>query len=637
MSRRSPFGGKRMKLAVKLSLSVALSACGAVVLALLSYMGADAIRQSVADVSRTVMPTAAASGHLAALLGDLRAVELQIAFAPTDEARQEASRQGDTLLDGLRKAIAAFPVQAAAVRTADGAAIAQQAGTLAEELRRKSAFDAAEEESAYPRYWGVCKATLEHYMDGYGQIAAARREQGNPEQALQQRVFGENGGTYRAARDLLVELFNRSSRIAEVRAQASLHRTEATQRYILLTLGITVLVTAIFTAWIIRDTLRKLGKDPDELMAVTDLIAQGRLDIADDGESYGVFSNIIKMSINLFEHMRKAQDEAYKAWEESAVAQEAMQKAEAAQAYAERARKEGMLNAATQISTIVQTLTAAIEHFSQQITQAREGSATQAARITETATAMERMNASVADVAHNADAGAEAAKDTRTKAEQGRETVNRCAASINNVRDHAAALKGDMEALAQHASSIGEIMGVISDIADQTNLLALNAAIEAARAGEAGRGFAVVADEVRKLAEKTMSSAGTVHTAVTSIQQSTRTSVEQMEVSMKLVEESTELAEASDAALVDIVNTIGRAVDQVKAIADASEQQSTSSTAITQNIQHVSDIAEGNAQAMLDAANSLLEVMEQVQILRDLVDELIEKSGDSRKPHAENA
>ena len=620
-----------MKLAVKLSLSVALSACGAVVLALLSYLGADAIRQSVADVSRTVMPTAAASGHLAALLGDLRAVELQMAFAPTETARQEAARQGSELLDGLRKAVSAFPVQPEAVRSGDGQAIVQQARTLSEELRRKTAFDAAAEESAYPRYWGVCKATLDHYMDGYGQAAALleRWQQLSPEE-MQQVVFSQNGSTYRAARDLLVELFARSSRIAEERAQASLHRTETTQDYILLTLAITVIVTVIFTAWIIRDTLRKLGKDPDELMAVTDLIAQGRLDIADDGESYGVFANIIKMSINLFEHMRKAQDEAYKAWEESAVAQEAMQKAEAAQAYAERARKEGMLNAATQISTIVQTLTAAIEHFSQQITQAREGSSTQAARITETAAAMEQMNTSVTDVAHNADAGAEAAQETRKKAEQGRETVNRCAASINNVRDHAAALKGDMEALAQHASSIGEIMGVISDIADQTNLLALNAAIEAARAGEAGRGFAVVADEVRKLAEKTMSSAGTVHTAVTSIQQSTRTSVEQMEVSMKLVEESTELAEASDAALVDIVNTIGRAVDQVKAIADASEQQSTSSTAITRNIQHVSDIAEGNAQAMLDAANSLLDVMEQVQILRDLVDELIEKSGDTR-------
>ena len=209
-----------MKLAVKLSLSVALSACGAVVLALLSYLGADAIRQSVADVSRTVMPTAAASGHLAALLGDLRAVELQMAFAPTETARQEAARQGSELLDGLRKAVSAFPVQPEAVRSGDGQAIVQQARTLSEELRRKTAFDAAAEESAFPRYWGVCKATLDHYMDGYGQAAALleRRQQLSPEE-MQQVVFSQNGSTYRAARDLLVELFARSSRIAGKRRE----------------------------------------------------------------------------------------------------------------------------------------------------------------------------------------------------------------------------------------------------------------------------------------------------------------------------------------------------------------------------------------------------------------------------------
>ena len=421
-----------------------------------------------------------------------------------------------------------------------------------------------------------------------------------------------------------MELFNRSSRIAEVRAQASLHRTEATQRYILLTLGITVLVTAIFTAWIIRDTLRKLGKDPDELMAVTDLIAQGRLDIADDGESYGVFSNIIKMSINLFEHMRKAQDEAYKAWEESAVAQEAMQKAEAAQAYAERARKEGMLNAATQISTIVQTLTAAIEHFSQQITQAREGSATQAARITETATAMERMNASVADVAHNADAGAEAAQDTRTKAEQGRETVNRCAASINNVRDHAAALKGDMEALAQHASSIGEIMGVISDIADQTNLLALNAAIEAARAGEAGRGFAVVADEVRKLAEKTMAATTEVDKTMGGIQRDAVTNMKNVDEAVSNITHVTELARASGEHLADIVNLSTEAADMVRLIASASEEQSATSAQINGAVEEVNTISKELVDAMSQATESTQALTEELRELQKVADRLME-------------
>ncbi len=635
-----------MKLALKLSLSVFLSVCGAVVLALLAYFGTGAIRQSADEVSRDVMPVAAASGHLAAILGDLRAAELQMAFAPTPDARHQAMQRGAALLGELRDSMKGFPLNAGPDRPAAKADenpqdAVRQAREFLEQPRSRAAAGA--DPAAMRHSWELCRAILDRYVTEHERLAEQLRHmaQTPPAEAGQASspasrqphspLLAEHAELYSLSHDLLREIFRRSSRLADESAQSALQKAESTQWYILLTLGLTILITVGFTAWIIRDTLRKLGKDPDELMAVTDLIAQGRLDIADDGESCGVFANIIKMAINLFEHMRKAQEEAYKAWEESAVAQEAMQKAEAAQAYAERARKEGMLNAATQISTIVQALTSAIEHFSQQITQAREGSSTQAARITETASAMEQMNTSVANVAHNAVSGAEAAQDTRSKAEGGRETVRRCAASINNVRDHAAALKEDMETLAKHASSIGEIMGVISDIADQTNLLALNAAIEAARAGEAGRGFAVVADEVRKLAEKTMASAGTVHTVVTSIQQSTRTSVEQMEVSMKLVEESTELAGDSDAALADIVTTIQRAVEQVRAIADSSEQQSTASAAITRNIQHVSDIAEGNAQAMLDAAQSLLEVMEQVQILRDLVDELIEKSGDSRK------
>ena len=327
--------------------------------------------------------------------------------------------------------------------------------------------------------------------------------------------------------------------------------------------------------------------------------------------------------------LKESEDKALAAQRATEEAHAAKAAAEEAARRAERAKREGMFAAAGQLESIVNVISSAATQLSSQIEQSNHSATESATRLSEAA-AMNEMNSTVQDVARNAGSASQMSGETRNKASEGAEIVRKALKSIQRVHDVSLALKTDMAQLNTHAQAIDQIMGVISDIADQTNLLALNAAIEAARAGEAGRGFAVVADEVRKLAEKTMSSAGTVHTAVTSIQQSTRTSVEQMEVSMKLVEESTELAEASDAALVDIVNTIGRAVDQVKAIADASEQQSTSSTAITRNIQHVSDIAEGNAQAMLDAANSLLDVMEQVQILRDLVDELIEKSGDTR-------
>jgi len=329
----------------------------------------------------------------------------------------------------------------------------------------------------------------------------------------------------------------------------------------------------------------------------------------------------------LEQNIKDIQAKTKEAEEKARAAEIATAEAEQAKLEAERAKSDGMLAAASKLEDIVNIVSSASAQLSAQIGESSKGAERQAMRVTETATAMEEMNATVLEVAKNAAQAAETSDNARRKAQTGSEIVNKVMSGMSDVQRQTTQLKVDMGTLGAQAEDIGRIMTVITDIADQTNLLALNAAIEAARAGDAGRGFAVVADEVRKLAEKTMSATKEVGDAIGVIQRSTRANVEGVDKSVHLIEDATGLAGQSGQALTEIVQLVDSASDQVRSIATASEEQSAASEEINHSIEQVSAISNETSQAMNQAAQAVEELARQAQVLNKLICQLRDEAG----------
>ncbi len=394
--------------------------------------------------------------------------------------------------------------------------------------------------------------------------------------------------------------------------------------YVLLLVVGALSATALLAVAIIRSISKPVSQTVRFAQAVADGDLEQKLTIHQTDEIGKLCDSLRTMVEALKEKIAEAEAKTVLATQETERAKIATQQAEEARAQAERAKKEGMTQAATQIEGVVERLSSASQELSTQVDSSAEGASVQKDRITETATAMEEMNSTVLEVARNAANAAQSAESARQEALTGADVVRSVVEAIEKVQRQALTLKENMSELAVSAEGIGKIISVINDIADQTNLLALNAAIEAARAGEAGRGFAVVADEVRKLAEKTMIATKEVEQAIHGIQSATQVNSQSVDDSVSITQNATSLANESGNSLQRIVQLVAETSDQVSSIATASEEQSAASEEINRAISEVNSISDQTAEGMEESARAVNDLAEQAQELQRLVEIMAE-------------
>jgi len=258
-----------------------------------------------------------------------------------------------------------------------------------------------------------------------------------------------------------------------------------------------------------------------------------------------------------------------------------------------------------------------------QISSTAEGLAAatqeQSAQADDVATAVEEMSRTITENAMSANKTAEVAKENGRIAKEGGQVVT---LTVNKMRDIAKVVKNSAEniqKLGESSKQIGEIISVIDDIADQTNLLALNAAIEAARAGEQGRGFAVVADEVRKLAERTTEATKQIAVMIKGIQSETEAAVNAMNKGNEEVNSGIELADKAGQSLQQILASTQEVIDMINQIAAASEEQSATSEEISKNVTSISKVTAESAQHVEEVAHTADDLAKMTNQLAELM------------------
>ena len=393
--------------------------------------------------------------------------------------------------------------------------------------------------------FGQAAQVMKNYLDGLDQVVSLARTDRDAALAL---ANGDQRGRAQAYQEVLTKLREGNTQGAK---QAGVYATDIYNHSVITMLAI-VIVAVCLTLLLAWRLTRSLAQPINASLAVANAIAAGELTgkIEQSGadEAAGLMQALARMQSNLKDTIR------------------------------------GISDSSSRLSVAAQTMNGVTS-------QASETLLRQNAEIDQAATAVTEMTTAVEEVARNASSTSESARQSSAAAEAGNSEVNKTLQAMQRLTAQVQTSSSQVEGLAGQAKDITKALSVIGAIAEQTNLLALNAAIEAARAGEQGRGFAVVADEVRALAHRTQESTREIEQIIGAIQVGSANAVESMQASTVQVHETYEIAQAAGAALNDILQAVRLIEDRNLQIAAASEQQAYVAREVDRNLVSIRDLS----------------------------------------------